>query len=428
MVAHEPNNLQSPKEYRDSTPNSGVNSENSPLGIYTEFSSPCPPLSGQFSSPEIIRARKSVLRKRYVLQSEARKLLPDNRRLDMCSRSVAPTFTAVKVAYNPKISNARFANLCRCESGWLCPVCAMALSERRRHELLNAVYAGKLRGLLPIHIIYTMKHQKGEELKQLLHILIKAFDRTNSGKAGVHMRAKFGFAGYVRTLEVTEGSKSHNNGWHPHLHVLMFCAVAIADDDEDYAESVRAHIWERWSNALESHGGSALEEYGLRVKTGSTYTAEYIAKYGREPREKTWSIEREIAKASSKTAKEDGRTPFSLLEDALLGDIGAALLFQEFAAAIKGRSQMHWSKGLKDLLEVDVLSDKDAISWGADYVQRLLIELDTWKEIERRGLRGDVVAALVEHGGNPYPVIAMIEEQTGKHGAHPVFDDSEVVF
>lgn len=422
---------QSPKVYPDSTPELGVDSKNASLGICTEFSSPCPPVRGKFDTPqESVQHRKSNLRKRYILQTKARDLLPNHNRLRACGRVIAPHFSSVSVAYNAKRGNARYSGLCKCESGWLCPVCAMALSERRRHELLQAVNAATQKQLTPIHIIYTMKHERGQELKPLLHTLIRAFDRTNSGKAGVNMRAKFGMSGYVRALEVTEGSKSHNNGWHPHLHVLQFVSSAIVEQEgaDEYAENMRAHIWQRWSNALETFGGSALEDYGLKVKTGSSYTAEYVAKYGREPREKRWSIEREIAKASSKTAKEDGRTPFALLEDALLGDVGAALLFQEFAEAIKGRSQLHWSKGLKELLAVEVLSDTDAIAWGADYVARLLIDGETWREIEKRGMRGDVVAELVEHGGNPYPVIDLIERTTGKSGMYPVFSDDEVVF
>lgn len=245
------------------------------------------------------------------------------------------------------------------------------------------------------------------------------------------MRAKFGFIGFVRGLEVTEGSKGHGNGWHPHLHVLWFVSTAIVDvegGEKEYPEKLRKEIWPRWERALEKLGGSALEDYGLKVVTGDTYTAEYIAKYGREPREKRWSVEREIAKSNVKVAREDGRTPFALLEDAQSGDIEAALLFQEFAEAIKGRSQLHWSKGLKELLNVEVLSDKEAIAWGAGYIDRLLIERETFNTISKKDLRGDVVGALVESNGNPFPVIELINRLTGETGIYPVYDDSEIQF
>lgn len=390
------------------------------LGIITEF-----------SSPDAIKARKSALRKRYILQSTARRLLPHNNRLSACNRAIAPGFTAVKVAYNPEKNNARFGNLCRCESGWICPVCAVALSERRRHELLHAVMACKERGMLPLHVIFTMKHTKDQTLKELLPILISAFDAVNSGKGGKTMRAKFGFFGFVRGLEITEGSKGHDNGWHPHLHVLWFVSAAIVDQDggeTEYAEKVRVSIWKRYSKALEKRGGSALEDYGLKVVTGDTYTAEYISKYGREPREKRWSVEREIAKSNIKVAREDGRTPFALLEDAQAGDVGAAVLFMEFADAIKGRSQLHWSKGLKELLSVEVLNDQEAIAWGVGYIERLLIERDTWNQLSKQDLRGDVVGALVESGGNPFPVIELVNRLTGETGIYPVYDDKDIQF
>lgn len=391
------------------------------LGIITEFSSP----------PDDLRAKKSVLRKRYILQSTARRLLPHNNRLSACNRAIAPGFTGVKVAFNPERNNARFGNLCRCESGWICPVCAVALSERRRHELLQAVMICKERGLTPIHVIFTMKHTKEQPLKDLLPMLISAFDAVNSGKGGKTMRAKFGFFGFVRGLEVTEGSKGHGNGWHPHLHVLWFVSTAVFEVEggkDDYPEKVRQSLWKRWSRALEKRGGSALEDYGLKVVTGDTYTAEYISKYGREPREKRWSVEREIAKSNVKVARDDGRTPFALLEDAQAGDAGAAVLFMEFADAIKGRSQLHWSKGLKELLQIEVLNDKEAIEWGTGYIERLLIERDTWNVISKKDLRGDVVGALVESSGNPFPVIEMINRLTGLTGIYPVYDDSEIQF
>lgn len=390
------------------------------LGIYTEF-----------SSPDQIQVKKSALRKRYILQSTARKLLPQNKRISACNRVITPGFNLVRVAYNPKRETARFGNLCRCESGWLCPVCAVAISERRRFELIQAVQAGKERGMLPIHIIYTMKHTKDQPLRDLLHILIKAYDAVNSGKGGQLLRSKHGFYGCIRGLEVTEGSKGFDNGWHPHLHVLQFVAgdfVAAAGGDEKFAEAVRVSIWSRWEKALVRHGGIALEDYGLKVKTGDTYTAEYIAKYGREPREKRWSVEREIAKSNVKVAREDGRTPFALLDDAQAGDIGAAVLFIEFAEAIKGRSQLHWSKGLKEQLEVEVMNDKEAIAWGAGYVERLLIEHDTWQHISKKEMRGDVVALLVAAGGDPFRAINEINEKTGMAGIHPVFGDEEIIF
>lgn len=390
------------------------------LGIITEF-----------SSADAIKVRKSALRKRYILQSTARRLLPNNNRLSACNRAIAPGFSMVRVAYNQERNNARFGSLCRCESGWICPVCAVALSERRRHELLQAVIACKERGMTPIHAIFTMKHTSDQTLKELLPILIHAFDAVNSGRAGKTMRAKFGFFGFVRGLEVTEGSKGLGNGWHPHLHVLWFVSSAIIEaegGESEYPEKLREEIWPRWSKALEKRGGSALEDYGLKVVTGDTYTAEYIAKYGKEPREKRWSVEREIAKSNVKVAREDGRTPFALLEDAQAGDVDAAVLFIEFAEAIKGRSQLHWSKGLKDLLEVEVLTDKEAIAWGVGYIDRLLIERDTWNLISRKDLRGDVVGALVESGGNPFPVIELITRLTGETGIYPVYDDSEIQF
>lgn len=393
-----------------------------PLGITTEFSSAA-------SSP-----RKSSLKKRYKLQSAARHILPENKRLSACCRVPSAAANFIVLQYSEDQQNSRFRNLCKCDSDWLCPVCAVAVTERRRYELHQAVTAAKKRGFVPVHVVYTMQHHKGQRLAELLHVLIGAYDGVNSGRGGVAMRSKFGFYGSIRSLEITEGSKAFDNGWHPHLHVMVFVAVDVVANlggEEKYAAALQSALWERWEAALMNRGGAALQDFGVRVKMGDTYTADYIAKYGHEPREKTWSIEQEMSKANVKVGRENGRTPFALLEDAANGDAAAAALFREFAIAIKGRSQLHWSKGLKDILEVDVMDDAEAIEWGADYLDKLLIDKPTWNIVLKKELRGDIVAALAESKGNGWLVALMVNLATDTSGAHPVrphHTDKQVIF
>lgn len=96
-----------------------------------------------------------------------------------------------------------------------------------------------------------------------------------------------------------------------------------------------------------------------------------------------------------------GETPFDFLRSYLADseDKQAGALFHEFATTFKGKRQLHWSKGLKDLYNVGEQSDEE-VAASQDDLARLLgiITLDQWRDVLAVDGRG-VVLQLAASGG-----------------------------
>lgn len=71
-------------------------------------------------------------------------------------------------------------------------------------------------------------------------------------------------------------------------------------------------------------------------------------------------MESEVTKGHLKKGREDSLTPFDLLRQSIeLPKYG--FLFREFADAFKGKKQLFWSKGLKELLGIESKTDEEIL-------------------------------------------------------------------
>ena len=81
--------------------------------------------------------------------------------------------------------------------------------------------------------------------------------------------------------------------------------------------------------------------HGVDVQNG-TYAAKYVTK---------WGLEHEVTKGHLKKGLNGSLTPFDLLRGASTNN-HYKTLFKQFADVFKGKQQLVWSKGLKDLLGI----------------------------------------------------------------------------
>jgi hypothetical protein len=127
--------------------------------------------------------------------------------------------------------------------------------------------------------------------------------------------------------------------------------------------------------------------------------ATYVAKWGREPsnvkRPLGWSIEHELTKGPAKLSRGDkGLSPLELLSAYMMnGDKQAGAIWVEYALAFKGRHQLQWSRGLRDLLGlVKEESDQEIVERGDTPSSLLyLINFDEWKIVLANDMRGEVI-------------------------------------
>jgi hypothetical protein len=277
---------------------------------------------------------------------------------------------------------------------WACPVCAAKVTERRRVELEKAIGGWESDGGKVMLVTLTFPHRRSDELSDLFAKLRKALQRLWKGKLAARDAESWGYVGQVRALEVTHGQ----NGWHPHVHVLMF----FEPGSDVYLPDVSVRLRSRWLTAAAAAGlidlgdEKQLADFGTRgldVRDGMK-AAGYVTKMGLEEIRRH-GLACEVTKAPSKRGRtKTSRTPFSMLWDFLEGDTESARLFAEYAAASKGQRQLVWSRGLRAQLDLgeDKTDEEVAAEVGeVDDPDWMKVEARAWWYVDKRNVRAQLL-------------------------------------
>lgn len=318
---------------------------------------------------------------------------------------------------------ARLGQVKTCGSVWACPVCAAKVAETRRRELTHAMQEHVKAGGHAYLLTFTFPHYLGQRLEDLLPKFSQARNRFQGAKGWKKLMQVAnptkeieaevaGRVGSVTSAEVTYGGM---NGWHPHLHMLVFCKAGAfgegeADEYGRLSSAAIDYFRAEWVRHLEKAGlvdGGNRQwalDYALDVRGGKG-AAEYIAKWGHEER---WGLSSELTSSHAKTGRrdtwgtKDHYTPFQLLHLSAEGDGHATCAFREFVEAFDGKRMLTWSPGLKDHFGVAELSDEDAAAEQelglqdehqvGEIEQEQLTQLVTW------GAYGRFLAFVAEHG------------------------------
>lgn len=342
---------------------------------------------------------KTLSAVRSILIAEGSKHFPTlptkYHRSTLCKHSL--TGAQVAVLLSQEHGKAFFDGLQTCGNVWTCPVCAAKVQERRRLEIAQAIeHFYKVGSRQSVMVTFTFPHQKKMMLKDLLTKQSEAFKFFRKGKQWDKFKGKCSFEGLIRSLEVTYGK----NGWHPHTHELWF----IADDVEQ--EKFLEFIKKRWlaccvraglvdeSNAKQV---KAFDEYAIDIKFNCK-ASDYLAKTDHKDNLKSyWGADREIAKASSKTSKKEGKGmhPFQLAIDK------EQELFIEYVDAIKGKAQLFWSRGLKDIVGIAEKTDEELAEEKNDDAKNItMISKPEWFVIRRKEKRAQVLNAAENDSSN----------------------------
>lgn len=292
-------------------------------------------------------------KKRKRNQEHARKLVGG--RLESCCRVPVPVMVngdvvnmlaesrSVSILQNGE--NYSFGGLMHCGSVWCCPECASIITEYRRNELKLACENALSQGLNISMLTLTVPHYAKDHLNDVLDGVSMALRKLKDRRAFKRLADEIGLVGNIRTLEVTYGV----NGWHPHFHILLFTKSELNDQE---LFSIQENLLSQWQSACVSSGLPMPNEHGLDLCNG-LWVAEYVTK---------WGIEEEMTKGHLKQGIKEGHiSPFGLLDLYDQGDENAGRRFQEFAKVFKGKRQLVWSKGLRELLKVGEQKPDDEI-------------------------------------------------------------------
>lgn len=284
---------------------------------------------------------------RYALKSVVNEIFP-NSRYSKCSRC-RRTGDGVTIHKSKEHGRAFYGGLVVCGSPWACPVCSAKIAERRRVELQSATAAAQMMGLNVVLATFTVPHGLGDDINAILDRMMDAWRHMMQSKGYKDFRRVSGLVGTVRALEVTHGQ----NGFHPHFHVLMFCRWP--HESKHLAPTLELLLGCLWRQACVKKGlPEPSRERGVKVDDG-TWAAKYASK---------WGLEDEMTKGHLKTSKGiKGRSPWDMLRSVLSDACDASRrLFAVYAKAFKGRRQLYWSNGLRQLLGLDSESTDEELA------------------------------------------------------------------
>lgn len=327
---------------------------------------------------------------RYQMQAVARHMLPSNR-VRICLRHQKEKYGTVDVFKHRQTQKAFYGGLMVCGSVWICPVCAAKISERRRVELRQAFDAHRADGGFCTMITLTFSHGRSDRLEDSLKALGEAVLKFRSGKAYNSLRAELGLIGSIRALEVTYG----DNGWHPHIHLLNMHTNEIDPwDREDYEE----RFYNLWKASCKKVGLTTSREHGLKLDDAAE-ADQYIGKWGDLVQSK-WGVDSEMTKANIKKGRAGSLTPFDFLrlviED---GDLEYTPQFKEYADAMRGKTQLYWSRGLKQKFALEEKTDEQ-LAESKEELADLLggIDWNEWRYIIHHDYRAKLLNLIEQHG------------------------------
>ena len=340
----------------------------SPLGIYTNNSTPIAPdydsliaKTPDGDSPDFIRSAT-----KFTMLKSAGNLLPKER-VKKCMKFTIAGPVEVKRHFKEPI--AHFGNLVRYSSIWHCPCCASQVSEYRKNEIDQIVTTAESRGHQVQMVTLTIPHTRLNKLCDLLSLVKGAMRSMTKPKGWKNFKNNFGWIGDVRALELTHGQ---SNGWHPHIHCLVIFQKPLTVRQQ---RSIKKAIYHHWSKACLKVGlDKPSYKHGVDIRAHDALSA-YLTKTG-------WSLASEITKAHVKKAKTGSRSPFQLLADySITGDKQAGALFVEYAKAIKGYKHLTYSKGLKKEFLVSNKSDSEIVEeeLSEEFILFSLIPAELWK-------------------------------------------------
>lgn len=359
---------------------------------------------------------KHVLNRTYsfAMKDTAGQLLP-NERVATCMCNRISTDKEISIKHNGKKGKegrARYSNLMKCGSIWNCYFCARKLLAERGTEVEQGLkkWVDEMGGSV-FMLTLTIPHYMGGDLKRQLELQRQAIKRLNSDNVMRKVWAKIGKVGQVKAMEYTYGKNGHHN----HTHTIIFSEL----DPEEFKDTIIAvsktaknnHtlLSDKQVQKLKDKG----REYRINYMGVEQFIKFYWVKLCREVGLGIASLEhganitdaqnvktyltklktaQELTNASSKQGKNGNRNQWQLLTDFMNGDEKAGHIFKMYASAYKGERQLHWSNGLKKLLSVEEVDDKEILeNESADDIEITEILGDVWHLVKRKKLQAHLL-------------------------------------
>lgn len=318
--------------------------------------------AGHSSHTRSVAARRAALVARHSDRRLDRMLLRDLiqevtglKSLRGCERNVLQGGVSLRL----RDGRASFAGLWRCGSVWACPCCSAKVRAARAAELERLAVAWIQAGHGLAMATLTVRHWSRARLDPQLDGVARSWQKMQAGRWWSAFKARYGVAGVTRAVEITHGE----NGWHAHLHVLVWTDRPM---DRETADRMQDELYERWLAKVTAAGlGKPTREHGVKVdpvrrgEAGAADVARYVAKI-QEGDGAERALGNEMTRGDLKSGRKGSRTPFEIIADYFRKETAGDLaLWREYEDATKGRRMLTWSRGLRDMLAALLDEDLD---------------------------------------------------------------------
>ncbi len=305
--------------------------------------------------------------------------------------------TPVNVVRGAKSQKIFFNGLMKCGSVWRCPVCGFKIMKHRQNEIyfMSSEWL-RNEGHQISFITLTIRHRSTFKLTESLDILLGEFRKLQKTKAYKAIENEHNIMGFVKTLEITYGD---SNGWHPHLHLLVF-------HKSENSDLLHKNFIQNWCKRKKV---DALQRnQRAKIVFNNQGITEYVTK---------WDMTKEMTQSNLKNVDCERYTPFSMLrklshddfeDNAQGGYLKGVLHFRyiEYCQATKGRHFITVSKKMKaffkDVAGEDLKTDEQILQ--DEKIDEILfkIDVDLWDTLakDRTILTGYILNAY-ENGGVP---------------------------
>jgi hypothetical protein len=183
-----------------------------------------------------------------------------------------------------------------------------------------------------------------------------AWNRVAHGRPWRRFAEKWGVEYIVRAADFMYGE----NGWHPHLHVLLFIDHPLTDAERVEFDGFLADRWERMVVSALGAKARPTAEHGCVVT--ECRDAKYLTKLGLETIADTRKIGLELTLDVTKRGKLGSRSPWQIAWDAAEYQRSEdGRLWVDFTTSMKGKQLLTWSDGAHELARELVQRSKKAV-------------------------------------------------------------------
>ena len=347
-------------------------------------------------------------------------------RLRACQHhGVLPGGITAYVTPTPNGPVAGFKGLATCGSVWSCPVCSHKIAQRRANELADGIRRWTDDGGRVALVTLTMRHRgrdaASHDLGLLWDSLSKAWQSVLMGdwsqdqerygspvtRVITHGRRKGekvteNRIGWCRAVEGTHGA----NGWHMHVHAMLFLRPDSDGQDPDL-DGLAKSMFQRWRTRLVGLGldapianrGSLDAKWITADDTTGVDETVLGGYFTKNTYDGALRAAMEATRGQHKKGRAGGRTPFQLLASVVhhLDDADDVLaqrraekdlgLWYQWETESKGRRQLTWARGWRDLLGLnDELTDEEIAAEDlttADTTSLHIMSSDDWITVRR---------------------------------------------